>query len=141
MDASECHILLIEDDENDAFFFRRIAAKLGFPGKLVAAATPEEGWHLLKQHASLEKFHLVVSDGFWKSTDVRDLIVWMRHHPDYEQVPVVIYSGVASEHQRDLALATGADAVLMKPAHADEMDGRVREVLLHLPEHCRTWLQ
>ena len=54
-----CVILLVEDDENDAFFVKRALTKLGFPGKIHHATDTDEAKRYIRgdvPYADREKF-------------------------------------------------------------------------------------
>ncbi len=50
-----------------------------------------------------------------------DLLEFIRQHPEWKQLPVVMLSTEAADVQVDQALAMGADAYVTKPVSIDEL--------------------
>jgi CheY-like chemotaxis protein len=51
-----------------------------------------------------------------------DLLEFLRQHPEWGQLPVVMLSTEAADVQVDQALAMGADAYVTKPVSLDELE-------------------
>jgi CheY-like chemotaxis protein len=140
MEADGCRILLVEDDDADAFFFRRALDKAGFPGELIWKASPTEAWLALKEMEQPERLHLILCDGMWAEDGAHDLLQWMRVHPVFGKVPFVVYSGALPPQRAAQMRHLGADLVLEK-AGITEMSERLRPAFLLLPPACRAWLK
>ncbi len=58
-----------------------------------------------------------------------DLLEFMRQHPEWKSLPVVMLSTEAADVQIDQALAMGADAYVTKPVSVDELDAALKKAL------------
>lgn len=141
MEARQCCVLMIEDEEDDVFFFERALRKLNFPGELLHAHDPDEACRILEERLADCPPQLVISDSFLHKGLLSGLIDWMRAHPVYHHVPVVVHSGMTGQGMEKLATTVHADLFISKGATPDEMVVNVREALLKLPESCRRWLK
>ena len=111
-------VFLAEDDETDVMLLRRAFASAGLDAPLHVA---HDGLALIEQ---LEK---CVRDGAgpWPDLVLLDLkmprrdglqtLQWLRAHPQFRYVPVIIFS--SSAHRADVCRAyeLGASAFLVKP--------------------------
>ena len=56
-----------------------------------------------------------------------DLLEFLRQHPDWKHLPVVMLSTEAADVQVDQALAMGADAYVTKPVSVDELEAALQK--------------
>ena len=56
-----------------------------------------------------------------------DLLEFLRQHPEWKKLPVVMLSTEAADVQVDQALAMGADAYVTKPVSIDELEGALKK--------------
>lgn len=143
-----CVILLVEDDENDAFFVKRALTKLGFPGKIHHATDTDEAKRYMggdAPYTDREKFpqpEIIVADS---AVTVRDsgveFLEWVRGHRNIANIPFIIFSGGVSEETRKRAEAAGVRKILTKASSPEDLLLRMRQVLLEFPRHCGEWLK
>jgi CheY-like chemotaxis protein len=95
-------ILLIEDNPNDVFLFRRALGKLGFIGDVRTAASVSEAKAYM-EHAStlaMGAYHrspqLIVSDFRLGGQTATEFVQWLRSQSEYKSIPVVMLSGLVS---------------------------------------------
>jgi CheY-like chemotaxis protein len=136
-----CVILLIQDDVNDVFFFRRALTRLGFDGEIIHQPHPTAAWGWLKSVQDGRVPDLVICDGMWKENGGHDLVMWMRAHPSFRHVPFVIYSAATPPGQVDGIVRSGANLVLQKTANPTELGEALRPALMLMRAECRVWLK
>src|SRR5204862_4128758 len=95
-------ILLIENDQDDVFLFRRALAKAGYTGDLrvVGSATEAraymENTHPFKDPLYYRQPNLIVSDFRLAGHTALEFLTWLRFQPATTHIPIVMLSGVAS---------------------------------------------
>lgn len=146
--STQCAILLVEDDENDAFFLKRALKELGFRGQIQHVTNTDEAKRYLLGDAPFSdstKFHrpqIIVADS---AVSIRDsgveFLEWARNRGLCRDVPFIILSGGISEETRKRAEAAGVDQILTKTSSYLDLLPRLREVLAKLPSQCREWLK
>jgi CheY-like chemotaxis protein len=115
-------LLLVEDSEDDAFFFCRTFQKSGaglFIHHVKNGAAAIEFLGQSSAAGSLPRIMFLdlkmpVMNGF-------ELLAWMRKQTYGKQIPVIVLSG--SDHQNDIDRASqlGAVCYLVKPATTDDL--------------------
>ena len=76
-----------------------------------------------------ERFDLIVTDVNMPDINGLELVSFVRRNPAYVRVPLVIVSTEGSERDREKGLALGADAYLVKPFAAEELQRLVLDLL------------
>ena len=56
-----------------------------------------------------------------------DLLEFLRQHPEWKNLPVIMLSTEAADVQVDQALAMGADAYVTKPVSIEELEGALKK--------------
>jgi hypothetical protein len=135
-----CDLLLIEDDENDVFFFQRGLRALGFPGGLLVTDSPAQAWHFLKAHAENNPPALIITHSFYREDGLKDLTQWIRAHPTFARTPVVVYTGMMDAESYFRGQGGEVFPVVQKTGDIKQLPHAIRSILLHLPAHCREWL-
>jgi len=146
--SERCAILLVEDDENDAFFLKRALTALGFPGKVHHVTETEEAKNYVRGdgvYSDREKFpepEMIVADS---AVTVRDsgveFLEWVRAQKAKPNVPFIIFSGGVSEETRKRAEAAGVRKIVTKASSQTELLQRLREIVEEFPHECREWLK
>jgi len=113
-------ILVVDDDET---IRRMLTRALGAEGFTVEAVS--DGRDALATVATSAP-DLVVLDIMLGSDDGLDVMAAIRRSSD---VPVILLTGRAEEHERILGLKLGADDYLVKPFSAAELAARISSVL------------
>jgi DNA-binding response OmpR family regulator len=136
-------ILLVEDDENDAYFIERALRELGFAGTLQRMSRTEDAKSFLRaQSAPADSPNLIIADS---SVTIRDsgveLLEWLRREKLSADVPFVILSGGLANETRLRAEAAGVRRIVAKGSNYKELLPRLREVLEELPIESRQWLK
>jgi len=142
-----CTILLVDDDENDAFIVRRALEKIGFDGMFRRVPDAESARAYLEGKAPFEDRdynpmpQLVLSDSHLGSVSGVQLLQWTRREPQFGEVPFVLFSGSISSEDATAAVENGATAYFVKPAAFEETVVQMHEIVSHMPERCRPWLK
>ena len=136
--VSEPVILLLENEENDVFFFRRALTALDFRGQVrVVPNTSQAREYLEGRGAFRDRLYyplpdLIVSDLKMPGQTGIEFLQWLRTHPDYGRIPFVMFSGSALPQDREAALRDGARAFFTKSGEFTTTRERVREILAFL---------
>jgi CheY-like chemotaxis protein len=144
----KCLILLVEDDQNDAFFVARALKDLGFDGRLEHVTDTQVARAYLAgagDFADREKHPLpdiVVSDSTLpgKASGI-ELLEWMRQQADLDQTPFVMLSGEIPLDVQRRANAAGVNLLLRKGSSFRETGEALRTALRQMPPNCRSWLK
>jgi CheY-like chemotaxis protein len=142
-----CTVLLVDDDEDDAFVVRRALEKLGFDGMFRRVADANNARAYLEGKAPFEDREynpapqLVLSDSHLGTCTGLELLKWTRGEASLRDVPFVLFSSSLSPDDAKAALENGATAYFVKPAAFEETIAQVREIVSHMPEECRPWLK
>jgi CheY-like chemotaxis protein len=132
-------VLLVEDFDADVFRFRCALSALNFPGKLRVAATIGQARDYLEgrggyaDRAYYGLPALIVSDLQFRGETGWQFLRWLRAHPDFSHIPVVVLSGVVEPVEHDLLVKEGAREVFEKTGDYAVMKGIVARILSHLP--------
>ena len=143
-----CVILLVEDDENDAFFLKRALKELGFRGELRHVTNTDDAKRYLlgdvpfSDSTKFPRPQIIVADS---AISVRDsgveFLEWARKKGLFRDVPFIILSGGLSEEIRKRAEAAGVHQILTKASSYKDLLPRLRQILEQLPPQCREWLK
>jgi two-component system chemotaxis response regulator CheY len=96
------------------------------PGMQIVEA--ENGLAGIRALAS-ERFDLVVTDVNMPVMDGLKLVKHVRGDPRHEKTPIVIITTESAPHDRDRAMALGANAYIEKPIQAPRVIRAVRKLL------------
>src|SRR3954468_17016951 len=130
--AQPSTILLVEDDTNDAFTFRRAFDRSGHREALVHLQDGEEAIEYLRTTAAEEvkpphsKPLLVFLDLKMPKIDGLEVLTWLRSHVEFSGVPVVVLSGSIRKEDQQAAVDLGAKAFHTKPMDSTELNAILR---------------
>jgi CheY-like chemotaxis protein len=125
-------VLLVEDSPEDIFLFQRALKVLGADVTLAVVPTATAASLYLKQHGEYEQAtppNLIVSDSKLDGEEGTDLLLWVRVHPRYREVPFIMFTGDKSPHLAHQALHLGATIFMLKPDRFADYVGKVREMI------------
>ena len=120
-------LLLIEDDENDAFFFERALRKAAVSHPLRVVHDGQEAIHYLGGSGSYtdREAHplprLVVLDLNLPVKHGIDVLKWMRARPETANTVVVVLTSSTDVLDRHEAYTFGANSYLVKPADPNQL--------------------
>lgn len=125
-------VLLVEDNDDDLFFFRRLVGKAGVSPSLAVATDGQQAIEHLKhtlKNGSVPRLlfldlKLPLRGGF-------EVLQWVRSQPSLAGMVVVVLSSSAEARDVEQAYALGAQSYLVKypaPAVFQEIVQRVAEL-------------
>lgn len=76
-----------------------------------------------------EKFDIILTDINMPDINGLELLSFLKNHPHYKTIPVVIISTEKSENDRKRGLELGADDYLTKPFEPGELETIIRRLL------------
>jgi len=143
-------VLYAEDDENDAYFMRRVFVKAGLPHSLHIV---ENGQLAIDYLAGNGDFadrtrhplpSLVLLDVKMPYLTGLEVLQWIRQHTEFDAIPVIMLT--SSNQERDLreAHALHANGYILKPANAENLIAPLRSLLARAddtsPPFSNRWL-
>jgi CheY-like chemotaxis protein len=126
-------ILIVEDDENDAFFFQRAIRKIGMLNPLHNARDGQEAIDYLKgagkfaRRAEFPLPGLILLDLKLPFVMGLEVLKWIRQSSELSPI-VIILSSSADEADIASAYRLGANAYLVKPSEAGKLEVMVRAI-------------
>ena len=76
-----------------------------------------------------QEIDLVLLDMRMPKMSGRDVLSWIRQHPDLQYTRVVLLTAAAASHEKVEALSAGADDYITKPYYPQELLARVQTIL------------
>ncbi len=117
------NILIVEDSDMMRAFL--IAALEGLPVQVIEASTGFEALKLIPHH----NFSLIVTDINMPDINGLELISFLKKHPNYNDVPIIVISTERSEEDRKRAKMLGACDYLVKPFEMNDFKEKVKNYL------------
>ena len=114
-------MLIAEDSEDDVFFFRRAMEKAGLTTELIVASNGEEAVKHLAQcdpshnGTALPLPNLLLLDLNMPRLNGFDVLAWLKNRPQFDALPVVVFSSSTIEADILRAKELGADEYAVKP--------------------------
>jgi len=128
-------LLLVEDDEDDIRFFRRVLTKAAAKAELVVARDGDEAvGYLAGQGAFADRArhppptHLILDLKIPKRSGV-EVLEWLRNDAALSRLPVAIFSSSIEPSDVARTRALGVDAYYVKPSGALALEETVRRLL------------
>lgn len=116
-------ILIVEDSDVMRAFL--VASLEGLPLQVVEASTGFEALKILPHH----EFSLIVTDINMPDINGLELISFLKKHPNYNNVPIIVISTERSEEDRKRAKSLGACDYLVKPFEMEDFKNKVKNYL------------
>ena len=138
-------VLYVEDEESDALFMQRafVSAGLGPALRVVgdgqAAIDYLSGTGVYGKREEYPVPAVVLLDLNLLAVTGFDVVKWMRAHPDYAAMPVVVFSSSPRDEDKLKARELGANEFLEKPSSGlkfGEVVERLREKWMGLSPGC-----
>lgn len=108
-------ILLVDDDSEDQFLMREAFSDNGIGDSLRFADNGESAIEFLDQLSPDELPALIVMDLNMPRMNGRETLSFLKQHPVYHRIPVIIYSTSINDIERIKCKEIGAAAYLTKP--------------------------
>ena len=122
-------VLLIEDDENDVFFFKRALENNGLPfelrvvrnGKAARDYLTGQGEFTNRELFPFPKF--IFTDGRMPEVSGTTFLEWLKEHPEFHVVPTIVLSGTGQSHAvRKAYDELGVQSYILKPNGNEELE-------------------
>ena len=133
-------MLLVEDDDNDVFFFERACQKVGMTLPLHRVRDGDEAMQYLGgvgKYAD-RQIHpfpgLVLLDLKMPRKDGFELISWVRSSPGLRRLPLIVLSSSKEATDVNRAYDLGANSYLVKPVRFEQLVAVMQQFQLY-------WLQ
>jgi CheY-like chemotaxis protein len=116
-------ILIAEDDENDVFLIKRAFHQAQFDNPLQVVSTGEEAVAYLKSDPPFQDREkhpipsLLLLDLKMPRKNGFEVLAWIRQHPEFNSLPVVVLTSSQESADINRAYALGANSYLVKPAN------------------------
>ncbi|HTY16593.1 MAG TPA: response regulator [Myxococcota bacterium] len=119
------HILIVEDSPTMRSLVVSSLEDLGAPVRITEAASGFEALRELPR----DDYDLIVTDINMPDINGLELISFLRQHPVYQKVPILIISTESAEEDRRRGLAIGANGYLTKPFTENDLVNLVQQLL------------
>ncbi len=93
--------------------------------EIVEAASGFEALKTLPHH----KFDAILTDITMPDINGLELVSFLKNHPVYRSIPIMVISTESSEEDRRRAAALGAEEYLVKPFQAADLVSKLRRLL------------
>ena len=122
-------VLYVEDDENDVFFMQKVWKTLALPNLLEIVRDGKEAVdYFSAEPAQPANLSLILLDLNRPRQPGLDVLKWIRQQPRLCTLPILMLT--SSSHDRDIhsAYRLGANAYLLKPPQAKDLNGLVKGI-------------
>lgn len=120
-------ILLIEDIDDDVYFFERALAQSALPFVLKRCKNGNDALTLLGNARDGERPDLVFVDLKMPVLNGFDLLRWIRQQNFVPQLDVIVLSGSFRLADIDLAMELGATRYVVKPLKPADLKGMIED--------------
>jgi two-component system chemotaxis response regulator CheY len=118
------NVLIVEDSRATRGLIRLTVEQM--PG--FATHEAGSGFDALKALPT-RRFDLIITDINMPDINGLELISFVKGHPQYKDIPLIIVSTESSEEDRKRGLSLGASGYIVKPFKGDELQGLIKSVL------------
>ncbi len=119
-------ILIVEDSSSmRAYLTTLLEGGERYDLELIEAASGFEALKTLPHH----KFDAILTDINMPDINGLELVSFLKNHPAYKQIPIMVISTESSEEDRRRAAALGAEEYLAKPFQPDHLMEKLRRLL------------
>ena len=135
MDAKECAILVMEDDENDALLLKRALKRLNVPNPVHIVSDGEEGIAYITgqgKYADRAQFPFpgfIITDLKMPRRSGLDVLSWLSDHEEYRVIPTLVLTSSKEETDVAKAYGFGANSYMVKPTDFQDLEKIMR--LIH----------
>ena len=93
--------------------------------EIVEASSGFEALKMLPHH----KFDAILTDINMPDINGLELVSFIKNHPVYRNIPIMVISTESTEEDRRRAAALGAEEYLVKPFEAEDLVEKLRKLL------------
>ena len=111
-------ILYADDDSDDRFFLSESISSSGLPADMVYVSDGVEAINYLEWACDAERLpSLIVLDMNMPKLDGKQTLTYIKAHPLFSAIPVIILSTSENKTDKDYCTQKGAVSYLKKPVH------------------------
>lgn len=120
-------ILVVEDSSSMRAFLTTIieGGTESYELDIVEASSGFEALKALPHH----KFDAILTDINMPDINGLELVSFLKNHPVYRAIPIMVISTESSEEDRKRAVSLGAEEYLVKPFESGELVDKLRRLL------------
>ena len=117
-------ILVVEDSPSMRSFLTTLIED-GSRLEVVEASSGFEALKMLPHHA----FDAILTDINMPDINGLELVSFLKNHPGYRDIPIMVISTESSEEDRRRAAELGAEEYLVKPFQEEDLQEKLRRLL------------
>ena len=129
--AERSRILLVDDEPS---IVKMVSKRLEVEGFEVLVAM--DGQDGLKK-AQTESPDVLILDIMLPKLNGYEVCTMLKQDTRYQKLPVILFTAKAQDKDEKLGMACGADAYMRKPFNAQELVGKIHELLGTSPEAAK----
>ena len=120
-------VLVVEDSSSMRAYLTTILESGSEPYDLeiIEAASGFEALKTLPHH----KFDAILTDINMPDINGLELVSFLKNHPVYKSIPIMVISTESTDEDRRRAAALGAEEYLVKPFETSELTDKLRRLL------------
>jgi two-component system chemotaxis response regulator CheY len=118
-------VLVVEDSPSMRSYVVNIIENGADDVEIVEAENGFEALKTLPHH----KFDAILTDINMPDINGLELVSFLKNHPIYKTIPIMVISTESTTEDRNRAAALGAEEYLVKPFEAPELVGKLRRLL------------
>ena len=120
-------VLVVEDSSSMRAYLTTIieGGTEAYELEIVEAASGFEALKTLPHH----KFDAILTDINMPDINGLELVSFLKNHPTYRTIPIMVISTESTEADRKRAAALGAEEYLVKPFQSGELVDKLRRIL------------
>ena len=121
-------VLVVEDSPSMRSYIVNIIENGADDVEIVEAENGYEALKTLPHH----KFDAILTDINMPDINGLELVSFLKNHPIYKTIPIMVISTESTAEDRHRAAALGAEEYLVKPFEAPELVAKLRKMLKSL---------
>jgi CheY-like chemotaxis protein len=132
---TEATVLLVDDDENDVFCFKRALQKNNLTLNVQVASDGQQAIDYMSgkgDYADRKKFpfpKFVITDNRMPGVSGADFLRWLKQHSKFHVIPTVVFGGSSSPQEIVNAYENlGVNSYIIKPSQPDQLQEVVKRI-------------
>ena len=124
------NILMVDDDAGDTLMAREAIEESGLLTSFYIAHDGLEAMAFLQNdapHENAPRPDLILLDLNMPRMNGHELLNWLKAHPDYKKIPVVILTTSSSMHDIEECYANNANCFITKPVDLDQFTKTIQQ--------------
>jgi len=132
--ATPAPILVVDDEPTDTYLLRRALRDAGVPNPVIGCGDGEEAVQFLEgAKFGGQRPALIFLDMKMPRMNGPEFLTWIRSHPEFSDLKIVVVSSSSLPEDRNQALALGASEYLVKFPPAPKLAQLVADALTGAP--------